>query len=146
MNALDSDGNTPLMCAVLFKRFKILETWLKDKELVKKVDLNLVNDEGKTLLMLLLEHSHLKMFRMFLHTAEEGAKKSINKVDNDNNTALLLASQMGKWAFAKEILINKGLKIQGILKITNLFFNQITISIKLQVIMKIQKAQLMFIP
>ena len=134
------------MCAVLFKRFKILETWLKDKELVKKVDLNLVNDEGKTLLMLLLEHSHLKMFRMFLHTAEEGAKKSINKVDNDNNTALLLASQMGKWAFAKEILINKGLKIQGILKITNLFFNQITISIKLQVIMKIQKAQLMFIP
>ena len=119
------------MCAVLFKRFKILETWLKDKELVKKVDLNLVNDEGKTLLMLFLEHSHLKMFRMFLHTAEEGAKKSINKVDNDNNTALLLASKMGKWAFAKEILINKGLKIQGILKITNLFFNQITISIKL---------------
>ena len=134
------------MCAVLFKRFKILETWLKDKELVKKVDLNLVNDEGKTLLMLFLEHSHLKMFRMFLHTAEEGAKKSINKVDNDNNTALLLASQMGKWAFAKEILINKGLKIQGILKITNLFFNQLTISIKLQVIMKIQKVQLMFIP
>lgn len=136
------------MCAVLFKRFKILETWLKDKELVKKVDLNLVNDEGKTLLMLFLEHSHLKMFRMFLHTAEEGAKKSINKVDNDNNTALLLASQMGKWAFAKEILINKGLKIQGtyIKDKKPFFFNQITISIKLQVIMKIQKAQLMFIP
>ena len=111
LNALDSDGNTPLMCAVLCKRFKILETWLKDKELVKKVDLNLVNDEGKTILMLLLEHSHLKMFRMFLHTAD--AKKSINKVDNDSNTALLLASQMGKWAFVKEILINRGLKIQG---------------------------------
>ena len=87
LNALDSDGKTPLMCAVLCKRFKILETWLKDKELVKKVNLNLVNNEGKTILMLLLEHSHLKMFRMFLHTAED-AKKSINKVDNDNNTAL----------------------------------------------------------
>ena len=88
---------------------KIIETWLKDKEMVAKVDLARVNDEGKNITMLFIEYSTPKMFRFYLSHVD--AKNCINIKDNDGNTALLLASQMGKWIFAKELLINPGLKI-----------------------------------
>jgi hypothetical protein len=56
MNARDAGGNTPLMSAAICGRSKMLETFLRDVERAKQVDLSLVNLEGKTLLILLIEH------------------------------------------------------------------------------------------
>jgi ankyrin repeat protein len=56
MNARDAGGNTPLMSAAICERSKMLETFLRDVQRAKLVDLSLVNLEGKTILMLIIEH------------------------------------------------------------------------------------------
>ena len=105
----NSDGNTPLMCAVIGKKLKILDAWLKDKERAKAVDQTLANNEGKTLVMLFIEHLPHQYLRYLLNTVD--TKASINQVDKNGNTALLMASQMSKWTWIKELLINPGVKI-----------------------------------
>jgi hypothetical protein len=44
------------MSAAICERSKMLETFLRDVQRAKLVDLSLVNLEGKTILMLIIEH------------------------------------------------------------------------------------------
>lgn len=107
-NARDNDGNTPLMSAVVLNRVRILEAWLLNKEKAKTLDLTLVNKEGKTLVMLFIEHLTSQYLKVMLNTID--AKHVINHEDKNGDSALLLASKLGKWDMAREILINNGLK------------------------------------
>ena len=88
MTSNDSEGNTPLMRAVISKRLKILEAWLFNKEKAKLVDQNLKNKDGKTLVMLLVEHiTQPQYLRILLNTVD--AKSCINATDKHGNTALI---------------------------------------------------------
>ena len=88
LTSKDSEGNTPLMRAVISKRLKILEAWLFNKENAKIVDQSLKNKDGKTLVMLFVEHiTQPQYLRMLLNTVD--AKSCINATDKHGNTALI---------------------------------------------------------
>ena len=109
LNAIDAEGNTPLMRAVICGSVKILEAWLKDKDNARKVDQTLANKEGKTLLMLYVQYMNHIQLRVLLNTVD--AKPCINLKDQNGDTAMLIATRLSKWAVAKELITHYGLKV-----------------------------------
>ncbi len=108
-NVKDSEGNSPLMRAVIRQKLKILDAWLLDKGKIPCTKQDLVNNEGKTLVMLITEHLAPMRLRSFLSSVD--IREHINLTNKDGNTALLMASIGNKWSMAKEMLTHPGLKI-----------------------------------
>ena len=55
INAMDADGNTPLMKAVAAGRAKLVERCLDDPARIRQIDANVVNGAGDTLLHLCVQ-------------------------------------------------------------------------------------------
>lgn len=97
VNALDSNGITPLMLATSQQDLNVFKALLhSDKVSNASADVNVTDNTGRTVLHHAVDHSNFEAVRILLEMQTNGAPAvDVNVRDGDGRTALMLAASKG---------------------------------------------------